>query len=91
MSDPIRVSVIGAGQWGPNLIRNFRQDLDAWLVHVCDASEERRRLISRAYPNIGVVPDAEAVLRDPEGASREPRARSCGPCSPKGSSRELRP
>lgn len=40
-----RVAVVGAGYWGPNLIRNFLGS-DAWdLVAVCDLDEARARKV----------------------------------------------
>lgn len=40
-----RIAVIGAGYWGPNLIRNFRGS-PAWdLVAVCDLDEVRARRV----------------------------------------------
>ncbi len=39
----VRVAVIGAGYWGPNLVRNFRAS-PAWdLVAVCDLDEAKAR------------------------------------------------
>ena len=45
---PLGVAVIGAGYWGPNLIRNFRASPDWDLRAVCDldvdrAQQRRRR------------------------------------------------
>ncbi|MCA0437645.1 MAG: Gfo/Idh/MocA family oxidoreductase [Actinobacteria bacterium] len=37
----LRVAVVGAGYWGPNLIRNFRSSPDWDLVAVCDHVESR--------------------------------------------------
>ena len=38
---PLRVGVIGFGQWGPNHVRNFSQQEGVEVVRVCDASEAR--------------------------------------------------
>ena len=35
-SDQLGVAVVGAGYWGPNLVRNFRGSDDWDLVAVCD-------------------------------------------------------
>ena len=48
----LRVAVVGAGYWGPNLIRNFQNSSDWDLVAVCDLDEKRAR---------GVVGDHSTV------------------------------
>lgn len=40
-----RVAVVGAGYWGPNLIRNFLGSADWDLVAVCDLDETRARRV----------------------------------------------
>ena len=37
------MAVVGAGYWGPNLVRNFRNSPDWDLVAVCDLDETRAR------------------------------------------------
>ena len=37
----LRVAVVGAGYWGPNLVRNFRTSPDWDLAAVCDLDEQR--------------------------------------------------
>jgi predicted dehydrogenase len=37
----LRVAVVGAGYWGPNLARNFRSSADWDLVAVCDLDADR--------------------------------------------------
>src|SRR6476469_357643 len=39
------IAVIGAGYWGPNLVRNFRSSPDWDLVAVCDLDESRARKV----------------------------------------------
>lgn len=64
MTKPIRVGVIGAGHWGPNLIRNFHDNTDTELVVVCDRDKARCELVQSRYRQVRVVQDAEPVLRD---------------------------
>lgn len=45
---PLRVALIGAGYWGPNLARNFRGSPDWELAAVCDLDEERARRVAHA-------------------------------------------
>ncbi len=40
-----KIAVVGAGYWGPNLIRNFRASNEWDLVAVCDLDEERARKV----------------------------------------------
>jgi predicted dehydrogenase len=58
----IRVAVIGAGYWGPNLIRNFAACPDTELVAVCDRDEERLAKVLRPYPGVEAVSDFDQVL-----------------------------
>lgn len=50
--NPIRVGIIGAGYWGPNLIRNFYELPEANLEMVCDLSQERLDHIQSRYPGV---------------------------------------
>jgi predicted dehydrogenase len=43
MRKQLGVAVVGAGYWGPNLVRNFRASADWDLVAVCDVDEQRAR------------------------------------------------
>lgn len=47
-----RIGVIGAGYWGPNLIRNFVEIPEADLVAVADRDEGRLAHVRLRYPNI---------------------------------------
>ena len=46
----IHVAVVGAGYWGPNLIRNFAACPDTKLVAVCDKDDGALGRSSRRYP-----------------------------------------
>jgi predicted dehydrogenase len=60
--EPIRVGVIGAGYWGPNLIRNFTELPDAELRIVCDLNQERLDHISLRYPDIFTTQNYYEIL-----------------------------
>jgi predicted dehydrogenase len=60
------LGMIGCGYWGPNLLRNYAALDGAQLKVVADQSEERRRYVSKSYPQVQVVEDGETVLADPE-------------------------
>jgi predicted dehydrogenase len=49
---PIKVGVIGAGYWGPNLIRNFHEIPEAEMRMVCDSRTERLEHIRSLYPYV---------------------------------------
>lgn len=51
----VRVGVIGAGYWGPNLIRNFHQMPDVDVVAVADKREDRLQYIRQVYPQVGTT------------------------------------
>lgn len=43
MSQAVGAAVIGAGYWGPNVVRNFRGSSEWDLVVVCDLDEDRAK------------------------------------------------
>jgi predicted dehydrogenase len=56
------VAVVGAGYWGPNLIRNFRSS-DRWdLVAVCDLDTDRAERVLGQSTGIQVTAHLDAVL-----------------------------
>jgi predicted dehydrogenase len=60
--DTLGVAVIGAGYWGPNLIRNFRAG-DEWdLVAVCDLDVERAQQVLGNRSGVAVTDSLDAVL-----------------------------
>jgi predicted dehydrogenase len=58
----IRVAVIGAGYWGPNLIRNFATCDDTRLVAVCDKDSARLKRVLAPYPSVDAVGDVDSLL-----------------------------
>lgn len=56
-----RIAVIGCGDWGKNLVRNFNQ-LGA-LALVCDATPAGRAAAESVAPGITVGDDVEAALK----------------------------
>ncbi len=62
---PIGVAVIGAGYWGPNLVRNFQASSDLDLRWLCDLDEERARQVALGVGGLRTTPDLEVVLSDP--------------------------
>jgi predicted dehydrogenase len=66
MSAELVMAVVGAGNWGRNLIRNFAQSPRVRLKYICDS--HRKTLDSQAarYPGTQGVTDFNDVLNDPE-------------------------
>jgi predicted dehydrogenase len=62
----VTLAVIGAGGWGRNHIRNFREIRSARLKTVCDLSEKVLAAHRAAYPGLGTTTAASEVLADPE-------------------------
>jgi len=61
----VTVAVIGAGQWGKNLVRNFATLEQARLKYVCDLSEKVRRGMAALYPKATVTGSSQEILDDP--------------------------
>jgi len=56
------VAVIGAGNWGKNLVRNYASLEGVELKYICDLSEKSRRAMSRLYPQATVTDDVSEVI-----------------------------
>jgi predicted dehydrogenase len=65
MNNKIRLGIIGAGRWGPNLIRNFHTHPETQVVAVADRIESRQKLIQEKYPEIQVSGLEDNVLNNP--------------------------
>jgi predicted dehydrogenase len=63
--DPIGVAVVGAGYWGPNLVRNFQGSADFRLWSLCDLDLARARKVLGAYSTVDATDDLSTVLADP--------------------------
>jgi predicted dehydrogenase len=61
----LRVAVIGAGYWGPNLARNFRTSPDWDLVAVCDLDSARAARVVGPRSTVDIVTStADLLARD---------------------------
>lgn len=59
-----RVAVVGCGNWGKNLVRNFAQ-LGA-LAAICDSDEKRLALAKQENKDLRTTTDLQTLLDDPE-------------------------
>ena len=62
--DPLGIAVIGAGYWGPNIIRNALALEETELKWVCDRDVVRARCVVGAQSAIGVTAELDDVLDD---------------------------
>ena len=65
MSKMLRIAVIGAGHWGPNLIRNFHNHQTSEVAWVVDRDEGRLALTRSRYPEIRLDHNATPAFADP--------------------------
>ena len=65
MTKTIRVGVIGAGYWGPNIVRNLYEAPGAEAVAVADLSQDRLDAISKRFPALRVTTNYREIIDDP--------------------------
>lgn len=64
MPEQLRVAVIGAGYWGPNLARNFNSSPFWDLAAIVDLDASRAQKVANSVGGVAVVTDVEEVLSD---------------------------
>ncbi len=63
--EPLGIAVVGAGYWGPNLVRNFGASESWELRAVCDLDLERARRVAGGRTGVQVTDSlAELLARD---------------------------
>jgi predicted dehydrogenase len=62
----IGVAVVGAGYWGPHLLRNAQQVPDFQVRWLCDLDEERARAVLGPYSTVRPTTSFAEVIKDPE-------------------------
>src|SRR5438046_3171935 len=62
---PIGIAVVGAGYWGPNLIRNAQATPGLRLEYLCDLDQDRARRVLGGYSTVRVTGSVLDVLADP--------------------------
>jgi predicted dehydrogenase len=58
----IRVAVVGAGHWGPNLISNFHSSERSRVCWVVDREPQRRAAVAKRFPGVATSADFADVL-----------------------------
>ena len=62
----IQIGIIGYGYWGPNLVRNFFSQKSCTIKAVADSRPNRLELVTKSYPSINAVRNADDIINDPE-------------------------
>ena len=62
MSKQLKIAVVGAGYWGPNLARNFHASPDWELVAICDLDRDRAEALAAKVGGVRVVTDLAVLL-----------------------------
>lgn len=62
----VRLGVVGAGYWGPNLIRDFLRINPQSVRAISDRSKARREMLAQTYPQLRLYEDYHQLLRDEE-------------------------
>jgi len=61
---PVQIACVGAGYWGKNLVRVFRDLPEVNLRRVCDADPAIRSAIENQYPELETCASYETLLAD---------------------------
>ncbi|NKE58326.1 Gfo/Idh/MocA family oxidoreductase [Lentzea sp. PSKA42] len=65
-SPVIGIAVIGAGYWGPNLVRNAQATPSLRLRYLCDLDVDKARRVLGEYSTVRATASLDEVLADPE-------------------------
>ncbi len=61
----LTIAVVGAGHWGPNLIRNFHSGITSRVKTVVDTRPERLTALKARFPDVEMTSDLSKMLSDP--------------------------
>lgn len=56
--------MIGAGHWGPHLIRNFHRELDSQVRWIVDTDQTRLDALARRFPDVPMSQEVSEALND---------------------------
>jgi len=60
--NPTKIAILGVGNWGKNLARNFCEILGEQDVTICDSDKERLEAMKRKYPGVKTEGDFESLV-----------------------------
>ena len=63
---PVRIAVVGAGHWGPNLIRNFDNPPFSRVRYVVDRDAGRLAQVRTRFPSVETAETVDRALADPD-------------------------
>ena len=63
-NEKIGIGVIGSGNWGQNLVRNYASLPNSQLLYIADVSEKVRSKMANLYPKAQVTDKIEEILAD---------------------------
>ncbi|MBM4420037.1 MAG: Gfo/Idh/MocA family oxidoreductase [Chloroflexi bacterium] len=66
MNRELKLAVIGAGYWGPNLVRNISEAPGADIVAVADLDAGRLESMRKRFPAVRMTQDHRTILADPD-------------------------
>ena len=61
-SETIQVNCLGAGRWGPNIIRGLRNLPHVQVRWVCDTDPGRLKMLRERMPDVATTTDADEVI-----------------------------
>lgn len=64
MPQELVAAVVGAGYWGPNLVRNFHSSPQWRVACIVDSDAARLAKLSRLYPHLAVYSTIDRALED---------------------------
>lgn len=62
---PLRIALVGAGYWGPNLARNFSSSPDWELAAICDLDPVRAGALAAQVGSVAVTSSFQDLVADP--------------------------
>lgn len=63
-AEPIGLAILGAGYWGPNLVRNAQATVGLRLQALCDLDIDRARQVLGEYSTVRATDSLDEVLAD---------------------------
>ena len=66
MAQDVRIAVVGTGDWGANLVRNFAALPGARLVALCDSDPAHLERTAARHPGTRAVTRVEDIAADPD-------------------------
>jgi predicted dehydrogenase len=64
-AEPVSIAVVGAGYWGPNLVRNALQSPATQLHAVCDLDLAKAQKLAGSFSGVEATDDLSQVFEDP--------------------------